>query len=156
MKSLIILIFTMMFFISCKEKQVETPPVETQVKEVTLAPELQNYENEIMKIHDEVMPKMSEVNRLSSQLKGIKETGKTPDGKTISIDGLDPVLESLNNSEKYMSDWMKNYSDIKPKLTERQLLPFFQKELEKITQLRNMILGSIDDANKWLAAHPVG
>ncbi|HUR30143.1 MAG TPA: hypothetical protein VMZ69_01855 [Saprospiraceae bacterium] len=156
MKHLIILIFTTLIFVSCKEKKVEASPVETPVKEVTLTPELQNYENEIMKIHDEVMPKMSDVNRLSAQLRGIKETGKTTDGKTISIDGLDPVLESLNNSDKYMSDWMKNYSDIKPKLTERQLLPFFQKELEKITQLRTMILGSIDQANKWLAAHPLG
>src|SRR5688500_17034698 len=131
MKHLIILFFATMLLISCKEKQVENTPTEAPVvkEDVKLTPELQNYENEIMKIHDEVMPKMSEVTRLSAQLRDIKEKGGT-------MDGLDAALEALNKAEQSMSDWMKNYSTVRPKLTERQLLPFFQKEVEKVTMVR--------------------
>ena len=140
-----------MLIFSCNEKKVENTPEETPVQqEVKLTPELQNYENEIMKIHDEVMPKMSEVARLSAQLRDIKAKAGKP------VDGLDAAIEALTQSEQMMSDWMKNYSTVKPKLTERQLLPFFQKEVEKVNMLSTKIHDSIEQAKDWLAANPAG
>ena len=120
-----------------------------------LIADLQNYEDEIMKIHDAAMPRMSDINRLSVQLKALKV--KAGEGKTpIVLEGLDDALQSLDDADHAMSDWMKNFSEVKSSLNEEGLKPFYEKELEKITVIRNMMINSIDKANSWIAAHPVG
>ena len=51
---------------------------------------------------------------------------------------------------------MKNYSDIKPNVTQENLKEFYEKELEKVKVVRDNMLNSIEKANQWLLTHPVG
>ena len=114
-------------------------------------------EDEVMKIHDEVMPRITDINRLSSQLRDIKaRAGQTPEGTPVMIDGLDETLNALRNAEQGMMDWMKDYSDQKAQLGAEQLEAFYKEELEKIKAVRDSMLSSIEIANAWLAAHPAG
>ncbi len=152
MKIIILLCLTGMMALSCKQKATDP-----QTDGTTSSTDLQNYENEIMKIHDEVMPKMSEINKLSSQLREIKKkAGETAEGQPVTIEGLEETHLALRTAEQGMSDWMKNYSDVKANLTEENLKKFYEKELQKITVVKNNMLNSIEKANAWLAAHPVG
>jgi hypothetical protein len=148
-KSLVMKLFFGMLVIfslilSCKQK-----PGESTSMSVT--------EDEVMKIHDEVMPKITDINRLSSQLRDIKnKAGQTPEGTPMVIEGLDETLHDLRNAEQGMMDWMKNYSDKKAELSPEQLEMFYKEELEKIKAVRDSMLSSIENANAWLAAHPAG
>ncbi len=154
MKLLVLLSIALTLASSCKEK------VAVAVEQTTdsrLSADLQNYENEVMKIHDEAMPKMSEIKRLSSQLIEIKaEAAETPEGKPVEIEGLDDTLESLRQAEEGMMTWMNNYSNAKARVTPELLKTFYERELEKITQVKMNMLNSIEKANTWLANHPAG
>ncbi len=72
------------------------------------------------------------------------------------IEGLDDALESLRQAEQGMMDWMKRYSETKATITPDLMQTFYERELERITQVKMNMLNSIDKANAWLAAHPAG
>ena len=98
---------------------------------------LPEMEAEIMRIHDEVMPKVTDINRMSSQLRDIKsKAGKTPEGVPVEIEGLDETLEALRQAEQGMMDWMKNYGDVKALTPDDKLPEFYKQELEKIKAVR--------------------
>ena len=143
---------------SCKPKgTAEVTVTETQdttgvQNEVN---EYQAYEDEIMKIHDDVMPKVSDINKLSTQLREIKaKNGVTEEDKPSNIEGLDETLQALRDAEQQMMDWMKSYSETKPRLTPDIEKIFYERELEKITNVKMSMLNSIEKANTWLNAHP--
>ncbi len=149
-----------MIFGSCKQKPSEVKTEETTTSEVRTEPvvlsaDQQNYENEIMKIHDEVMPRMSEINQLATKLKAIKASaGTTEEGKPNTAAGLDEALNALRGSEQYMMDWMKEYSDARATLTEADMPKFLEKQLGKVTEVKIRMLNAIDKANAWIAANP--
>lgn len=114
-------------------------------------------ETEVLAIHDEVMPRMTEINKLSSQLRQIKASaGETEEGKPAVIEGLDEALQNLREAEQSMMDWMKEYGEGKEKAGPDGLKAFYEQELEKIKVVKANMLSSIDAANAWLAAHPAG
>lgn len=145
-------------FASCQQKPAEVntnePSTGEVIKEpVILSADLQNYENEIMKIHDAVMPRMSEINQLATKLKSIKAAaGTTEAGKPNTPDGLDDALNALRNAEQYMMDWMKDYSDRRATLAEADMPKFLEKELEKISEVKIRMENAIDKANSWITA----
>jgi hypothetical protein len=112
-------------------------------------------EAQVLAIHDEVMPKLSDINTLSGQLRDIRSNLKeTPEGKIVAPEGLDPAIEALKLAEQGMFDWMKSYSDTKPTLTPDQLKPYLQNQLEIIKNVKENVLSSIQRAQTWLAANP--
>jgi hypothetical protein len=116
--------------------------------------EVSSLEKELMALHDEAMPKLNEINHLSSKLRQIRaEVPVTDEGASAYPEGLDNVLEGLKLADQAMWDWMKSYSDTKGTLTEEQLPDFFKKEMEKMQSVATGINTSIENAKTWLAAH---
>src|SRR5688572_26598239 len=156
MKLLIAICLMGMIALSCKGKMAEDQPKVEEETELKLSADLQNYEDEIMKIHDEAMAKMNEIHELSAQLRDIRDQAtKNPDG-SVAIEGLDDTLLALTKADEGMMDWMKRYSETRKKLSPEQLKRFFEKELEKVTYVKMAIVESIEKANAWIAAHPAG
>ena len=88
--------------------------------------DIKAYEDSLLAVHDEVMPRMKEIQDLSTELRKIKAGLKENEmGKIESPEGLDATLESLKLADQGMWDWMKSYSDTKKTLKEDQLMPFF-------------------------------
>lgn len=111
-------------------------------------------EEQLMALHDEAMPKLNEINRLTAELNQIRSNvGETPEGKKEYPDGLNQVAEALKLADQAMWDWMKAYSDTKPTIPADQLSSFYTKELEKIKSVNSGIDDSIEKAKSWLAAH---
>jgi hypothetical protein len=52
-----------------------------------------------------------------------------------------------------MMDWMKQYSDAKSRVPAEQMQVFYERELEKVTQVKTSMLNAIDEANTWIATH---
>lgn len=154
MKYLSLLSFVILLAVSCKPKNNEVKNAAKSDPAVAQSNEFQAYEDEIMKIHDDVMPKMSDINRLSTELRNIKtKTSGAGEETQSKIEGLDDSLNSLRNAEKLMMDWMKNYSDTKARLTPDIAKIFYERELEKITNVKMAMLNSIENANAWLNTH---
>jgi len=118
------------------------------------ANDLKALEDQVMAIHDEVMPKMADITKLTAELRAIKSTIKeNPDGKIVSPDGLEELMGSLKLAEQGMWDWMKAYSDTKPTIKEDQMKSFYESQLETINKIKQDMLGSIEKAQTWLAAY---
>src|SRR6187402_1890683 len=86
----------------------------------------QSMENKVMAIHDEVMPKMKDINDLSAQLRTVRQNLKEgEDGKLITPVGLDDAMSSLKLADQAMWDCMKAYGDTKATLPADQLNSFY-------------------------------
>ncbi|MDC6388150.1 hypothetical protein PP182_05630 [Maribacter sp. PR1] len=90
MKNFILLsISCFLIFISCKEEKKKEGP--TQMEQV-------------MAIHDEVMPKTGELGKLVSQLKPIADSLGTESQEA-------KAMKDLQEAHKAMMDWMQNFGD---------------------------------------------
>lgn len=154
MKLISLLLFAAVITLSCNPKAAETGTESVEVQTTTEAEvpaEFQAYEDQIMKIHDEVMPRMSDIRDLHEELTAIKkEAGTKP------MEGLDEAIQSLEKAEEWMMSWMKNYSETKNTLAPEHLGKFYEKELMKVENVKSTMLTSIEQAEAWLAAHPAG
>jgi hypothetical protein len=150
MRVLPFLVFAIFFLFSCKSNSSTESGATSET-----ASDLQTLENQVMAVHDEVMPKMKEINELSTQLRAIKSKLKENEvGKIESPAGLDDVVSGLKLAEQSMWDWMKSFSDTKAITQEDQLKAFYEKELEKINKVKQDMLAAIDKAQTWLASQP--
>lgn len=109
---------------------------------------------EVMAVHDEVMPKMNEMGKLSTELKAKVDT--TAAGKTYQ-----KALDSLGNAHTAMMTWMEDFSNkfpyaedrLKGKSTEQILadIEALKNEQTKVDAVRDAVNGSINNAKTVLA-----
>ncbi len=145
-----ILFLSGMIIMSCKPKSA------TEESSATLKKgDITAYETEILKIHDEAMPKMTEMNQLETQLRNIRTKASQSDqGSSAIPEGIDQVIQSLKSAQNGMLDWMEYYSAMRSKLQQDVMFSFMESELQKIKVVKDSMSNSIDKAKAWLAAHP--
>lgn len=106
---------------------------------------------EVMAVHDEVMPKMSTISKLVAQLKPMADTTET--GKDYMI-----AMKDLQAAHKSMMDWMQGFgarfdSDeiLNGKELNAEKKQWLLEEEEKVNQLKEDINNSIAKAEELLA-----
>ncbi|MGX1928401.1 hypothetical protein [Flagellimonas sp. 2504JD4-2] len=138
MKKILSIIVTLVLFLSysCKEKKkIEEGPSQME---------------QVMAIHDEVMPKMGKLGRLVGELKPKVDT--TEVGQKYSS-----AMKDLQDANNAMMDWMKNFGDrFDPEeildgkaLTEQKQLWLDEEEV-KVKELQQQINSSIAKAEALL------
>jgi hypothetical protein len=154
MKLVAILFLSGLIALSCKPKQNDsTPEVKTPVLPANA--DINTYEAEIMKIHDEAMPKMTDLNQLETRLRNMRIKATQGDqGSAALPEGIDNLIAAVKAAQNGMLDWMEYYSAMRAKLQQDVMLEFMKRELEKVTQVKDNMINTIDRANKWLAEHP--
>ncbi len=137
MKKIILLLALIFVAASCKEQKKETQNDTTQMQEV-------------MAIHDEVMPKMSKLGKLVAELKTKVDT--TEAGRQYEA-----AMKDLQAAHKAMMDWMQGFGDRFDSdeiLNGKELTPqkqqWLDEEEEKVKALREQINLSIERAEKLL------
>lgn len=147
MRVLTTIFFASLLLLSCKRS---TSAENTSTEGATA--DLKALEDQVMAVHDEVMPKMADITKLTAELRAIKAKIKeNPDGKMVSPDGLEELMGSLKLAEQGMWDWMKAYSDTKPTIQADQLKSFYEGQLITINKIKQDMLGSIEKTEIWLA-----
>lgn len=137
MKKLLILsvsLFSVLFF-SCKDN--EKSQTSTQMQQV-------------MAVHDEVMPKMSSISKLISQLDAKIQAGD-------STETYIKASQDLKDANKAMFDWMKGFSDrfdreeiMNGKALSAEKQKFLDEEEAKVKALRDQMNSSISNAEAIL------
>ena len=124
--------------LSCKEEKKTTESQETTQME------------EVMAIHDEVMPKMGVLGRLVGKLKA--KVDSTEQGMVYEKAMKD--LQAANNS---MMQWMQGFGDrfdsdeiLNGKVLTEQKQKWLDQEEEKVKALREQINSSIEKAEALL------
>lgn len=113
-------------------------------------------EEEVMYIHDDVMPKMSDIMKHKEKINELLTDSTWHESNPEYVVNLRNTLDKLNEAEKEMWDWMHNYSDVYGQLqTEQQKSEFLLQEKEKISEVRVLMLESIELAENELSKTPI-
>lgn len=130
MKQLLYILVTFLFFASCR------PSFENDAN--------QKLYDEVMVIHDEVMPRMSEIHKLK---KSIKQQWQ--DTSKQSYDEAMQLKKELQEADDAMMDWMAEFKMPK-EASEEEIRVFLEKEKEKITAVSRSMTKSIENAELFL------
>ena len=105
---------------------------------------------EVMSIHDEVMPKMSTLAKLVGELKS--KADSTEQGLKYAT-----AMEDLQDSHKAMMDWMQGFGSrftsdeiLNGALLSEEKQEWLDEEEKKVIALKKQILESIEEAQGLL------
>lgn len=107
--------------------------------------------DEVMAVHDEVMPKMSEINRLSRALREVQE--KDPAIPKELQATVETMVQELATAEEGMWEWMNNIKQLdalRQSKNHEEIMQYLGEEQEKIAQVRDNMLRSIEKGEQLL------
>ena len=107
---------------------------------------------EVMAVHNEVMPKMGEASRLKRQLSSFKQT--VPDENAALKDSHINTILLLAKSEDLMSDWMANYKYPNPSAKHEDLVIYLKAQKDSIKQVSDALYRSLAVAKGFLSEMP--
>ncbi len=136
------------FLFSCGSDSIEK-----QEKPLSEPEQLQK---EVMEIHDAVMPKMSDLNRVKRKLKDFIETNTSfsePEKEKINI-----TIDEIISAENAMMDWMKAYKAPKASDPPEKVKEYLKDEKTRITDVNDQMLQTLKNGEsllKQLESQPV-
>jgi hypothetical protein len=108
---------------------------------------------EMMEIHDEVMPKMSEISRIRRELKAEMEALDST--QTEQMAAIDSTIARLDRADIAMMNWMGDLQQL-PELRQNndheQIMAYIEEERGKIAAVRMDMLNAIEQGKQMQAA----
>jgi hypothetical protein len=120
----------------------------------------------VMKIHDEVMPKMSNIYELQKQLDEVlKPKMQATEADSAAIGKIFSLKDQLKSADDAMMQWMRDFSkEMAPPgdaetyqqflqrqgISHQEYMKFLAEEEEKIREVKEKMLTSIADAQQFL------
>jgi hypothetical protein len=139
MKKLFILILIAATAVACKQKAEES----VEASEALETSPNEALYNEVMKIHDEVMPKMNDIYKYQQQLKD-KLKGANLSAK--EKEEINAVLGRLDSAGNGMMVWMRQFDPIPDSVGEEKARIYLEGEMEKVKRVREDIVQALEQA----------
>jgi hypothetical protein len=138
MKSLIALVTVLAVLVGCQQKasSENDNSIENNGGNQKL------YE-EVMAVHDEVMPRMDDMYKLKQKLKAQLLDSTASDERQKEIQ---TAIKNLDVAGDGMMEWMRNFDPIPDSLGEEKARNYLLTEKEKIQSVKDKMLLSIDAA----------
>lgn len=145
--SVLFIAFSCLFLVFCSTNGQDKD--HTVAGGENISKELRPLYNEVMAIHDEAMPKLSDIAKLQDQLVVALDTLRAQDAKE-ELRRANRILGELNRAENAMWSWMHNFSklDSIPQ-TEKEM--FLQQEKASASDMSSLVSSSIEAANTYLS-----
>jgi len=109
-------------------------------------PERNKAYDEMMAIHDEVMPEMGTIHRLEKGLKKKIENTSSPDSLVM----IKATLQRLSDSGDSMMDWMHNLDVPGKKVPDDEAIAYLKLERDKISTVSTRMKKSIESSKALL------
>ncbi len=93
--------------------------------------------DEVMKIHDEVMPKMNDLYKMKEALK--KQLSETPDLADDKRKELEAEIAKLEEASKSMMVWMREFNPPADSLGEDVVRQYLEGQLEAVKKVKESI-----------------
>ncbi len=142
---LLSLIFSI-FILTFSNCSTPTEKKSTQVTETKK--EQNNLFREVMEIHDEVMPKTSDINRAKRKIKAYLEAN--PDLDQATRDTLRQVITELTKAEDAMMDWMQGIRNPADSVPHQKAMDYLNNEKKEIETVRDLMLKSLEKGEKTI------
>jgi hypothetical protein len=98
---------------------------------------------EIMAVHDDVMPKHLELQKLKNQIDERIRSFKEDSGDLGEVSKLSDLLDSAYIS---MNTWMYEYEPMVDTMTREEILEYYGSERDKIDAVKNLMLECLEKA----------
>lgn len=100
--------------------------------------------NEVMAVHDEVMPKMEDIHKYKKDFKAeINDTTNITEARKAE---LEAVIMKLDSAGKGMMVWMREFDPVADSEGEEKAREYLQKEKEKVTKVKKDMLDALEHA----------
>ena len=144
------LLYMLLAFTSCQSKTEEHQHHHgSTAKVVAETDSVGRLEQEILAIHDSIMPQMSELMRLKKAVSAKIEAAKDEAGRK---EGL-AVSSELEQADQAMMSWMNQYNgDTLKKLQPAQAMTYLRDQHGKVKDMGQIMQVSISHAKAY--AHP--
>lgn len=143
MKNYTLVFLFSLLAVGCGQKSQEHSGHEEAGAAIEASPNQALYE-EVMKVHDEVMPKMNDIYKQKEQLKNkIAETPGLAEEKKLAIELSIARLDSANES---MMVWMREFNPLPDSLGEEKAREYLENEMEKIKKVKDDVATALSEA----------
>jgi hypothetical protein len=103
--------------------------------------------DQVMDIHNDVMPKSDEIYQLKKELQ--EKAGVT----NLAADKkkqLDQIITELDSADHLMMDWMHKFKPLPDSANQELAREYLENEMERIKTVRELINGSLQKAKEAL------
>jgi hypothetical protein len=100
--------------------------------------------DEVMKVHDDVMPKMNDIYKLREELK--KQIADTPGLVEEKKKAIESAILKLDSSSESMMVWMRNFNPLPDSLGEEQAREYLEDQKVKVKKVKEDMLQAIEEA----------
>jgi hypothetical protein len=100
---------------------------------------------EVMGIHDEVMPKMDDLYRLKKQLQD--EIANTPDLAEEKKLEMQQTIQQLDSANTSMMVWMRQFDPPSDSSNQEALREYLETQLEMVKKMREDVRQALGKAN---------
>lgn len=107
--------------------------------------------DEVMKIHDDVMPKMSDIHKLKKSLRSTLKNEQLTDSLKTSVILL---IKDLDTADDGMMDWMAEFKPPSDTAPNEEIMQYLTAEKGKISSVSDDMLRSIKNATDFLNKSP--
>ncbi|HEY0769889.1 MAG TPA: hypothetical protein VGD31_06110 [Sphingobacteriaceae bacterium] len=149
MKSLFVMaLAASLSLVSCNQKSEHDGHEghDAHAQDKTDISENQKLYNEVMKIHDEVMPKMNDIHKLKMSIREkIEKNPNLPQVERIKLDAMYAKLDSANEG---MMVWMREFRPLPDSVGEDKARLYLQNEMTRVQKVRDNMLKAIESAEK--------
>jgi hypothetical protein len=94
--------------------------------------------NQVMDIHDEVMPVMEDLYNLKKDLQAKTATASADEKKKIDV-----KIAEIDSASMMMEDWMHEFNPPADTTDKEQIRAYLEGEMEKIKRVREAMLNAV-------------
>ena len=145
-KATSILLMLFMFFSCSPERQeqneeiIDEIPADERTEKAML--------DEVIEIHDEVMPKIEDIMRLQGRLQARFDSLMFEEANPEELTELREKIKNLRSADSAMMTWMRQFKPVADSINHESRMEYLAAEREKISQVRDMINNSIKEAEE--------
>lgn len=104
--------------------------------------------DEVMKVHNEVMPKLDDIHKLKEKLND--KIAVTPDMPEEKKKEIEEILMELDEADRGMWVWMRKFEPIPDSEGEDKAREYLENEMENVKKVKKDILQAIEKAEAVL------
>ncbi|HMQ01198.1 MAG TPA: hypothetical protein PKC24_15565 [Cyclobacteriaceae bacterium] len=143
----ILMVSSLLIAFSCGEKKQSNP--EKTLEETQAETRDQLYQD-VMDVHDEVMPRMGEINRLKRELEE-KLSGLLAGDQSQNaalIEKISQKIKDLEAAGNGMMVWMRQFDVLPDSLGHAKVMEGLEAEMVKIKKVKDDMLNAISNAKE--------
>ena len=141
MKSIIIILFSALLLSACAKPAGHSEADQDSSSTDGDNPNEALY-NQVMDVHDEVMPKMEDIYKLKKDLQD--QIANTPDMVVERKQQLERVISNLDSANNAMMDWMHKFNPLPDSTNQEKVRDYLESEMERVKKVRDLMNESIE------------